>query len=722
MQLARIGGGERTLTIRTRINQALKGSIRIRIWLSVTLCIVAVGVVALSNLKIMSQTAALPKQLYDGPYAVGLAVRDLKADVAVMHSELSTLAGAPSRLALRRFEKRMADIDQRAIDLQQTISSRFVGNQELVAAAFAAHSAWNTVRTQVVQFILNEDPIAAYTLTKTEGYNQLKYLNESLHRLVDAANTHSRQLNENASVLLRVAEFQGLLAVLVALLFLGGAAALTNSIVVRPVREISEALQSIAKGNLSTAIPHEHRTDEIGLIASSSKVFLKHAIDIQESSIDLLTGVPKRHQMIDHITNCDRAGLQKNTSSFLLHVDIDGFAEVNDVFGRDFGDNLLIFAANRLRSLMKPNDFLAREGADSFVWYRKESASQDEAISLAERIQALFDEPMLHNEQEFRGECSIGIVFDDGGVSAEVLLVRAENALIDSKRQSGRSISTYTEEMDARLLRRRETLRGLRFAIAHHEIVPFFQPQVDTKTGALSGFECLVRWNHPEHGMMAPWQFLPIAQSAGLLGNITDIMIDRSLKQLSDWREAGIEVPRVSLNLDASDLEREGFADHLMLEIDKHGLVPGDVCLELLETAMIEDGDNIVSQTLARLGQLGFPIELDDFGTGHAAISSLQLIALNGIKIDRSFVTKLHERPGQLKLTRAMLRLAHAMQIQTIAEGVETMNERRLLLELGCDVIQGFGIGKPMAADDATLWLEKFTPGVGRMDEVNRVA
>ena len=686
------------------------------------LCIVAVGVVATSNYKIMEQTAALPRQLYDKPYAVGLAVRDLKADVAVMHSELSDLARSPSRLALRRFEQRMREIDLRSIELRETISERFVGDPTLVAGAFEAHTAWNVVRSEVVAAIREDDQVKAYTLTKTEGYNQLKYLDESLDALVLAANTYSKTLYENAGVYLNVAQIQGTLATAVALVFLGGAAVLINSIIVRPVREISNAMKKISNGELDTEIPHDDRIDEIGQIATSSKVFLNHAINIQESNIDLLTGLPKRHQMSAHIATCHLDPHLKDRQGFLLHIDLDGFVEINDVLGRDAGDQLLIFVAERLRSAMQSEDMVAREGADSFVWYRCKSSGIDEALSVAEHVQLLLNDSLEFEHQQISGDCSIGIVLDDHSASAETLLIRAENALIESKRQSGHAISVYTDEMDARLLRRRETLRGLRFALEHDEIIPFFQPQVDTRSGELSGFECLVRWNHPEHGMMTPWQFLPVAQSAGLLSSITETMISQSLCQLANWRKAGLNVPRISLNLDASDLGREGFADRLMLQLDKYGLGPSDVCLELLESAMIEDGENPVSRTLNRLGQIGFPIELDDFGTGHAAIASLRLIALHGIKIDRSFVTKLHERPGQMKLTRAMLRLAHAMQIRTVAEGVETPNERELLLELGCDIIQGFGIGKPMSADDATIWLENFTPDVGRMHNIRRIA
>lgn len=697
-------------------------SIRIRIWLSMLLCVVAIGVVAFSNFSIMQNATALPAQLYNQPYQVGLAVRDLRADVIVMHGELTDLARSPSRLALRRFERRMQEIDTRAQELRQTISERFPGDPAIVRDAFASHSEWNVVRRQVAQAIRDGDQVKAYTLAKTEGYNQVKYLDEGLHRLITVANQHSRSLYEKADSYLDIARFQGAGAVLLALLFLGTAATMVNRMIVRPVREIGDAMSNIANGNLSTVIPHDARTDEIGQIARSSRVFLNHAIAIQESSIDLLTSLPKRKQILNHIARCRMDAERREWAGFLLHIDLDGFVEVNDALGRDIGDQLLVQVSNRLRAALGKDDFLAREGADSFVWFRSVGEIGDAPMELAEQIQVLVERPIPLEEQEIALECSIGIVVADDKLSPDALLVRAENAFIDTKRSSERSISVYTDEMNARLLRRRKTLRGLRSALRHDEITPYYQPQVEARSGELHGFESLVRWNHPEYGILAPLQFLPIAQSAGLMGAITETMISKSLAQLAEWRDQGLVVPRISLNLDGRDLGREGFADRLMLELDRHGLNPTDVCLELLESAMIEDGENPVSRTLNRLGQLGFPIELDDFGTGHAAIASLRLIALNGIKIDRSFVTKLHERPGQIKLTRAMLRLAHALQIKTVAEGVESIHERRVLVELGCDTLQGFGIGKPMSAEAATRWLEAFTPAVGQMLDVRKSA
>lgn len=670
----------------------------------------------------MEKTAALPRELYEKPYQVGLAVRDLRADVEAMHAELSDLAEAPSRLALRRFKQRMLQIDRRAKRSLATIAERFTGDKSLIQNAFFSYEEWNSVRAQVVEAIRLGNQVEAYTLTKTEGYNQVKYLEQHLELLTAAANAHSRKLYENANLFLRLSQTQSALITLVALLCVGGAVAVISVVVIRPVREISDAMKSVADGNLSTVIPHDFRCDEIGQIARSSQVFLNHAIDIQESNIDFLTGLPKRRQILQEITSRQITKGAGGDRAFLLHIDLDGFVQINDVHGRDVGDCVLKHVASHLRMLRGPEDFIAREGADSFVWYRVSDADKEAMYRLAQMLQAHLDQPIEIEGHILTIECSIGIALADRNISAQDLLLRAENACIETRCQSKNSVSIYTDEMDARLLRRREILRGLRFALDHDEIVPFFQPQVDARTGELRGFECLVRWRHPEHGTMAPWQFLQVAQDAGLLGKITEKMIHQSLAQLALWRSLGFKVPRVSLNLDASDLGKEGFADRLMFEVDRHGLEPTDLCLELLESAMIEDGENPVSRTLNRLGDLGFPIELDDFGTGHAAIASLRLIALRGIKIDRSFVTKLHERPGQTKLTKAMLRLAHALQIQTVAEGVESSNERDLLVKLGCDVLQGYGIGRPMSGDDATLWLEQFTPDVGRMRQVKSVA
>ena len=359
------------LRVGNRIATVLKRSIRTRIWLSVVLCVVAVGVVAVSSYRITEKTAALPRVLFEKPYAVGIAVHDLRADVAVMHSELAALARSPSRLGLRRFKRRMREIDLRAAELRTIISERFVGDKELVARAFAAHDAWNHVREEVVTAIRDGDHVKAYTLTKTEGYNQVKYLEESLDRLVASSNQHSRQLYEDAGNYLSVARLQGIGAVLVALLFLGSAAVLVNAIIVRPVREISEAMREIADGDLNTIIPHDDRVDEIGLIARSSKIFLNHAISIRKRSTDLLTGLPKRPQLVEHISNTQQNSEEDEQQVFLLHIDLNGFVEMNDVLGRDVGDHVLIHVAELLRSIRQPGDFLAREGADSFVLYRK---------------------------------------------------------------------------------------------------------------------------------------------------------------------------------------------------------------------------------------------------------------------------------------------------------------------------------------------------------------
>jgi EAL domain-containing protein (putative c-di-GMP-specific phosphodiesterase class I) len=193
---------------------------------------------------------------------------------------------------------------------------------------------------------------------------------------------------------------------------------------------------------------------------------------------------------------------------------------------------------------------------------------------------------------------------------------------------------------------------------------------------------------------------------------ITDAMIGQSVEQLAAWRRRGLNVPGVSLNFAASDLRRPDFVDNLMLQVERVNLTPEDVCIELLETTMIEDAEDPVTRTLARLGDIGFPIELDDFGTGHAAISTLHLVKLSGIKIDRSFIADLNDRPEHQHLTRGILRISNALQISSVAEGVETAEQRAMLIDLGCEMLQGFAIAPPMSAPEATEWLECYDPSL----------
>lgn len=652
-------------------------------------------------------------KIFQHPYSVGQALWRIRLDISSTRAELEALAKAPSRLRLRRYKENALKADTRILDNLSKIERRFLGDPDLPKAARNAYAAWLPVRARIIAAIEADDPVAAYTLAKTDGVRELEFVRDHLEVLVRDTEARAKTLRDDsqarwqlALVILGISFSFSALALFAAFRFVGRE-------VIRPTEEISNAIKEIASGNLAAPIPHGDRPDEIGEIARSAKVFLETSIAIQKSQFDVLTGLPLRGQLCRHIDALRHEPDMGDRASALFHFDLDGFSDLNDKLGRSAADKLLVALADVLRDKVRVGEFAAREGGDSFLVLTLGHRDQNDLMEFAERLRNDLDEALqaiLETGGAQDITCTIGVAENAPDLSAEDLLANAEKAFSEARKSSTGGLAIYTKEMGARLRHRRETIEGLRFAIFHDEITPFFQPQVHAVTGEISGFEALVRWNHPEQGVLSPWQFVEVARSSGLLGDITDLMVKKSLAQLVEWRRLGLNVPRVSLNFTASDLRRSDFADRLLLSVDAEGLEPANICVELLESAMIKEADDPITSTLSRLVDLGFPIELDDFGTGHAAISTLHLVRLAGLKIDRSFVTKIHERPDQQHLTRGILRLSRALNISTIAEGVECAEERDVLVSLGCDVIQGFMIAEPMSAFEATSWLRKYQP------------
>lgn len=687
-------------------------SIQGRVGIGIVCSCILLVVVAVSMFTTIGRLGDAPERLQRHSYSVRLALQVIRSDVLLMQSQLSGLAAKPAPLRLRRFQIETAAAERRVEANLTVVADRFLGDPALLAEVSAAFDAWRPVRDKVMQAIQSGDDVAAYTIAKTEGAGQIAELNARLDVLIAETVNQTAKLNEEAeqnrwrlileNCLILLFTLTGMLALI---RFIGGS-------LIASTAEISAAMRRVAQGELGTIIPHTHRVDEIGEIARSAMVFLDNAVAVQESHFDLLTGLPTRRQLQDHIDVLRTDPVAAARPAALLHIDIDAFGEFNDSYGREAGDQMLTRVADILRGQMRLGDFLARDVGDSFILFVLGRSELGELSEIAQDIRLEIEQPIDQDLPDKRVSCSIGISVCNPATPADEMLAEAENALAEGRKAGRGAVEIYTEEMDVRLRRRREVLTGLVFGLKKGEIVPFFQPQVHALTGELCGFEALVRWNHPELGVLSPWEFVDVAQSAGMLHMITDSMIAQTVEQLAAWRQRGLNVSRVSLNFAASDLGRPDFVDNLMLQVERVGLTPDDICIELLETAMIEDADNPVTRTLSRLGEIGFPIELDDFGTGHAAISTLHLIKLSGIKIDRSFVKDLDDRPENQHLTRGILRISNALQISSVAEGVETAEQRAILIELGCEMLQGFAIAPPMSAPDATEWLDCYDPAL----------
>ncbi|MEM7422292.1 MAG: EAL domain-containing protein [Pseudomonadota bacterium] len=696
-------------------------TIRKRIWLSAALALGALTLIEINSHQIITSVTEVPGRMQSQVYDVALAARDLKSAVRAMDAEFSDLARTPTTLAFRRFERRMSIIGETVVRAGGVLETRLKGTSELLPRITGGFRILADLRKRVSDAVVAGDKIEAFTLVKTDVAGEVVLLRDHLTALIARSDREALALQVDVARMQREADLTQLATLFVALSVLFFAARQVIRSVVDPTVQIAATMRRVAAGDLRAKVPHHNRDDEIGEMARATEVFLQQSIATRDQESDTLTRLPVRDLLVRQIEVYRADPATAATPVSLVHIDIDGFADINDGFGREIGDALLLRVAAILSDHAERGDILAREGADSFLWFRPADAGgrlADAARTAEDRIAT----GHLLGTYEVKATCRIGLVLADAESSAGDILINAESALLESRRQRQSNITVYTSKMGDRRRRRRETLMGLKFALDHGEIVPFFQPQVDAKSGALVGFEALVRWSHPEHGLLAPWQFLEVAESTGLISRITDTMADGAMAQLSAWRRAGFTVPRVSLNISAEDLSRHDFTDRLMLAVDRHGLCAQDVCIELLETSMIEESSAPVRSVLERLSELGFIIELDDFGTGHAAIASLQLISLNGVKIDRSFVTGVHERPNQMKLITAMLRLAKALQIPAVAEGVETAAERDALLALGCTTLQGYGIGMPMSGTDATDWLAEFTPDIGRMEDARKSA
>ena len=284
--------------------------------------------------------------------------------------------------------------------------------------------------------------------------------------------------------------------------------------------------------------------------------------------------------------------------------------------------------------------------------------------------------------------------------NADLALYTAKNAGRGTHRFFTPNLRTQYEEKE-------ELQAQIREGLEAGEFVPFFQPQVEGRSGKIVGLESLARWHHPVRGLLTPFHFLDAANDAGVLEQLDRHLLEQTFSAVHEWRSKGLDIPQISINLTAARLLEVDLVESLVFEVDKADLCPSMVGLEILESAMIDNNSRQMIENVGSLSEAGFNVELDDFGTGHASISNLRNFKVDRIKIDRSFVKDVHLYSELAKITSAMIGLAHSLRVDALAEGVETPEERLVLNALGCDHIQGFGVSRPMPGSDIPLWIRK---------------
>ncbi|HEX6733393.1 MAG TPA: EAL domain-containing protein [Azonexus sp.] len=422
---------------------------------------------------------------------------------------------------------------------------------------------------------------------------------------------------------------------------------------------------------------------------------------------DALTALPNRATFRDRLIQHVRRAERQRGSFAVMFIDLDRFKLINDTLGHDIGDRTLLIAADRLALALRDCDTVARVGGDEFAIIAADlgdiAAAEQLAGALINELSATF----LVHQHRLRLEASIGIaLFPEHGRSADQLIRRADLAMYHAKQSGGGRAAVFNRQLDERAEAALVLENDLRDAIDNDELVVFFQPQAMLAGGRLSGMEALVRWQHPHMGLLAPDHFIPLAEERGLMHAIGDQVLNLALARLAAWDAEGVPVPRLAVNVSPTEL-RAGYVERVEAALARHGIAAARLELEITETALTADGIDAM-RTLNALRNLGISVAVDDFGVGYSSLSQLRRLPIDALKIDRSFVGEIDVSAEDAAIIKAVVTMAKALGLRTIAEGNETLQQRLALADLGCDCVQGYLLGRPMPAADVAGWVAAF--------------
>ena len=393
----------------------------------------------------------------------------------------------------------------------------------------------------------------------------------------------------------------------------------------------------------------------------------------------------------------------------ILVVELDEFSSLRDRFEPEATDRVLAAVADRITSVLRDNDTVSRIGDCRYGVCLHPVVHMDleSCIQLAGRLQEAVEEPLPIDGTSIYMTVSVGfcLLGRAPGSSGQDWTNAAIAALNEAQKRGHGSVRAYSAELQNRLKKRANLRDEVTGALEGGHVQPWFQPQISTDTGKVTGFEALARWIHPQRGAISPADFLPAIEEAGLLERLAEIMTYHTLTAIKAWDSAGVHVPQVGVNFSGLELANPRLVDKVRWELDRFDLLPARLTVEILETVVTDMADDTVVRNIKALSELGCRIDLDDFGTGHASIAALRRFGVNRIKIDRSFVMKADRDPEQQRMISAILTMAERLGLETLAEGVETVGEHALLAQLGCNHVQGYGIARPMPFEKTLDWV-----------------
>lgn len=415
---------------------------------------------------------------------------------------------------------------------------------------------------------------------------------------------------------------------------------------------------------------------------------------------DDLTSLPNRTLLTERIKYALSRLKGQEGKLAILVIGLDRFKMVNDTLGYEVGDALLRTQAERLCELVQPEDTVAHFGGDKFIILLESAQSLKDIPKFAEVVLEKLTEPFSHDEHELFCTAGVGIsMYPDDGADVSSLLQSAERAMYNAKSSGPSAYQFYTADMNTSALKRLSMEAGLRRAIKREEFQLYYQPQVALTTGSIMGMEALLRWKHPQWGMVSPVDFMPLLEETGLIVSVGQWVLERACEDLYSWQQAGWPSLRMAVNLSTLEFQQKGLPKIISSALAHSGLASGSLEIELTEGIVMHNLSSAIT-ILRTLRQMGLRLVMDDFGTGYSSLSHLKRLPLHVLKLDKSFVLGVPHDPSDVGITRAVITVAHSLGLEVVAEGVENEEQIAFLHNEQCDIIQGYLFSRPLIAED----------------------
>ena len=476
----------------------------------------------------------------------------------------------------------------------------------------------------------------------------------------------------------------------------------------KPLRLLVNATRQIKNGDYSVKVPKLHR-DEIGELAETIDL-MREQVGVREDEIlklayaDTLTDLPNRALFDDRLNSTVAIGQRRGDPFAVIILDMDRFKYINDVLGHESGDAVLREVAARLKTILRQSDTVARLGGDEFALLLQD-VSEEEIMTAIDRIIAVFVSPVTLNNQPVDIGCSIGIAsFPQHGNDASTLLRRADMAMYSAKR-SDKDYAFYDPNCEEHQEEHLSLLSEIKRAVELDELQLFYQPKVTFDDSSVLSVETLLRWQHPNRGLIPPVEFIPFAEQTGAIRLITRWVVATAMAQARDWIDRGLVI-KMSLNISARDLLDTDFSSFVSNCLQEAGVEPSMICMEITESALMEDPIK-ARRTVEELHELGLSISIDDYGTGYSSLAYVKNLPVNELKIDREFIKNMTSNKEDVAIVRSTIELGHNLGLKVVAEGIEHAEEMQMLKDFGCDQAQGYLISKALTATDIEIWMNE---------------